>query len=137
MTRRSTGNEGEILFSTFVSVIEPYEGVSKIANIRRLPLFDEDGTPYGDSYVALEISLTDGGRDLFIAADSDNATGQILVQPEWNVRCDAEVCHVRINANGEMERLLFCRGRSVQVGERRTELETKEEYYEWNISGLA
>ena len=51
------------LVSTFVSVIEPYEGTSKIASVRRVPL------KAPDTYVGLEVTLADGRRDLIYSAD--------------------------------------------------------------------
>lgn len=61
------------LRSTFVAVIEPYEGKSNIAAIRRLSLGN-------DTHVAVEVRLTDGRRDVFIVTDP--ATGDRSALPD-------------------------------------------------------
>lgn len=99
------------LASTFVALLEPYEGQSNIQSLRRLPLLTEDGRPYPDGCVAVEITLTDGRRHLLVAADVENpldlrpsleADG-VLVQPDWGVRLQGEVCLVRKDKTGQIE----------------------------------
>jgi hypothetical protein len=122
MTRRRAS--AGPLASTFVSVIEPYEKAPGIARLRRLPLETPDGTAFPNSNVAVEAQLADGRRDLFVTADVENpnglkpsqASGDPLVQKEWNLRLDGEMCWARRDAGGVVKRLALCRGRSVTVG---------------------
>jgi hypothetical protein len=96
------------LASTFVAVIEPYSGSRKIAGIRRLPLETPDGERYPDGNVAIEVCLADGRRDLVVAVDDENPLclspawdeGHGMVQPEWGVRLERELCWLRLNGDG-------------------------------------
>jgi hypothetical protein len=137
MVRRQS-NDGP-LASAFVSVVEPYEASPRIASIRRLPLFAGGGDQYPDPNVAVEVALRDGGADLVIAVDVDNplrlepaATAERakLVQPDWQVRLGGEMCMVRKNKNGKIERIALCRAGSVAVAELRVELNGIQEYVE-------
>ncbi|MEI8315637.1 MAG: heparinase II/III family protein [Verrucomicrobiota bacterium] len=96
------------LASTFVAVIEPYTQAPVISSIKRLD------SP--DSVVMLEITLADGRRDLIIAAD---APGQILVQPEWNVKTDGELVLVRRNSKGKTQFMALTKGTFLEVGAER------------------
>jgi len=106
-----------------VDVIEPYEGCSNVARIRRLPLETVDGQPYADNCVAIEIQLSDGRRDLLVSADVEDPLGLTpslsqdsrLAQKEWRLVTDAELCWLRLNAAGEVERVALCRGSEVRV----------------------
>jgi hypothetical protein len=124
------------LASTFVGIIEPFSGKSCIARGRRLPLVTPEGTLLGDAYVALEITLADGGRDLFVAADAENpaqpapASEGILVQPDWNVRLEGQLCWIRKHANGEVERFAFAKSRSLQIGDRKFENKDNSQFTE-------
>jgi oligo-alginate lyase len=99
--------------TTFVGVIEPYEGTSHIAAVRRLPLETAEGAKLGDAHVAVEIALADGRRDLIVAVDAENPLnrrpalppGAAIVQKDWNVRTDAQLCWVRREKNGQMQRI--------------------------------
>jgi hypothetical protein len=113
------------LASTFVTIIEPYEGASSMARISRLPLETPEGASFSDQNAAVEIQLADGRRDLFVAADAENPLGlgpsrsshDALVQKEWRLRLDGELCMVRRDAAGEIKRIVLCRGNSVSIGE--------------------
>ena len=123
MVRRQA--EQAPLASTFVGVIEPYEGTSNIAGIRRLELETTEGETYPDAHVALEVHLQDGRRDLLIAADVENPLGlspsiaqnRALVQSAWDVELDGEMCLVRRNPDGRVERIVLGKGRSLRVGD--------------------
>ncbi|MBI3987244.1 MAG: hypothetical protein HY343_10005, partial [Lentisphaerae bacterium] len=136
MVRRQA-REG-VLASTFVGVMEPYEKTSGIASIRRLPLTTPDGRPYGDAHVALEVRLADGRSDLILAADADNPRNERpapaedggLVQPDWGVRTDAELCVVRKNAAGAIVHVALGQGRTLQAGAVKIELKEKTEFVE-------
>jgi len=93
------------LATTFVAVIEPYSQLSSIASIRRLD------SP--DSTVIIEVTLADGRRDLIISA---NAPGQLLIQPEWNVKTDGELVFVRRDPQGKLQSMALTKGTFLEVG---------------------
>ncbi len=140
MVRRQT-NEGP-LTSTFVSIIEPYEGTSNIAQIRRLPLETSDGAAYPESNVAVEIQLADGRRYLFVTADVENPLGlnpsrsenKVMVQKEWGLRLDGELCMVRLDAAGKVRRIALCRGNSVGIGDFTLKLKQDTDFLEVNLN---
>jgi hypothetical protein len=102
--------------STFVSVLEPFTGNAPIASMRRLPLL-KNGQTLGAEHVAVEITLADGRRDLLIGLNSEPASGGgAFNQPDWDVELDGEMCWVRKNAKGKIERVALSKGRSLQVG---------------------
>ena len=104
--------------STFVGVFEPYEGKPAIASIRRLSLQTPRGIPCRDGDVAVEIALAGGGKDLLIAADAERrlrGATPALVQKEWNVRLDGELCWIRRGRDGKVKQVALCRGKSVSV----------------------
>ncbi len=109
------------LSSAFVGVIEPYTGASNIAQVRRLLLETAEGAPYPDADVAVEVELTDGRRDLFVAADMENPAGPSraggLVQKDRGLRLDGDLCWVRQDGSGEVRRVALCRGRAVCAGD--------------------
>jgi hypothetical protein len=120
---RRQASEGP-LASTFVTIIEPYERASNIAGVRRLALETPEAVPYQEQNAAVEIQLADGRCDLFVAADAENPLGlspsrvnrTALVQKDWGLRLDGELCVVRRGPGGEIERIILCRGDSVSVG---------------------
>ncbi len=61
------------LASTFVGIIEPYEGTPLVASVRRLPVSGAGGVAFPDGYVALEVRLADGRRDIIISAAGGDA----------------------------------------------------------------
>jgi hypothetical protein len=118
------------LSSTFVGVLEPYEGKSNIAGIRRLELGDSEAKP--DGHVGIEVRLGDGRRDIFIsrnveaptasksdprASESDRPARSPVVEKESGARFEGDLCLVRFSAAGPPEHALFCRGRSLRMGE--------------------
>lgn len=127
------------LASTFVSVVEPYEDSSRVASIRRLPLHGVDGAQYPDPNVAVEITLHDGTRDLLVAADVENPLGLEpavaeqggkLVQPDWKLHFEGELCLLRKDKTGRIERIALCRAASVTIADLRVELKGIQEYIE-------
>ncbi|MBI3920423.1 MAG: heparinase II/III family protein [Armatimonadetes bacterium] len=113
------------LSSTFVSLLEPYEKVSSIAAVRRLPLESTDGEVFPDANVAVEVQLVDGRRDCFMSADVENPLGlaptksksPVLSQKDWRLQTDCELVSVRLSRTGQVQRIAMCRGRFVTVGE--------------------
>jgi hypothetical protein len=99
------------LASTFVAVLVPYEGNEPpIVSVRRLPLQAPDGRLYGDAHVALEITHTDGTKDLLIAMDTENPLNlqpdfrkvRQVEQPDWKWRTKSELCLVRKDRTGKI-----------------------------------
>jgi hypothetical protein len=125
------------LASTFVSVIEPYESVSKIHQIRRLSLETERGETRSDADVALEIQFTDGRQDMLIAIDVERAGATqngAIVQRDWNLQFDGELCWARRNQDGAVCKFVACNGRSIRVGEASMVLKQKTDYIELNFT---
>ena len=122
ITRRQA--EESPLASTFVSIIEPYEKSSNITGIRRLQLMTEKGKLYPDANVAIEITLKNGYRDVFIISDVENplnlspsrAVDKILVQEDSKLLLDGEICMVRSDRLGEVNHIALCRGKSLTFG---------------------
>ena len=109
------------LASTFVAVIEPYTQTPVISSIKRLD------SP--DSTVIIEVTLADGRRDLIISA---NAPGQLLVQPEWNVKTDGELVLVRRDSQGKTQSMALTNGTFLEVGSERVSHTTGKSFTEWN-----
>jgi oligo-alginate lyase len=136
MVRRTSAAKS--LTSTFVSVIEPYEHTSGITGIRRLPIESLDGVMYPDQNAAVEVELSDGRRDLIVAADVENPMGlvpsravnKVLVQKEWELSSDAELCMVRRDSKGEIQRIVICGGKIVQVGTSVLKLKKPSDFFE-------
>jgi len=126
------------LASTFVAVIEPYETQRSVASAKRLKLEAADGTTYADANVAVQVTLAGGRRDLVVAADVENAQGlkpskagnRVLVQRDWGLRTDGELCFVRRGKTGTVERVVLCAGRSVRIGGFELKLKQKTGYIE-------
>ena len=131
-------SDTEPLASTFVGVIEPYSKSSNIASIRRLPLETPQGEAYGDANVAVEITLTDGRKDVLICADVENPLGLTpslaksgsLVQKETGISLDGEMCLVRFAKSGEVERVALCKGESIRIGDMVFEPKGKTDFAE-------
>lgn len=112
------------LRSAFVGILEPYGTRPAVASARRLALHTPAGAAYPDNHAAVEVRLVDGRRDLLVAADVENPLGLrpalreagLLVQREWGLRTDAELCLVRRNQAGAIERVVLCRGKELTCG---------------------
>ena len=114
------------LTSTFVAVIEPYDKSSKLGQIRRLQL--------PGANVAIEIQLADGHRDLFVAVDVENPLGvtshDVIVQRDWDLHLDGELCWIRLNVDGEVQQIALCRGSSIRVADVSLKLTEKTDFIE-------
>jgi len=122
MTRRR-GNSAPLV-STFVGVLEPYEQKSNLSSIRRVSLTTETGEPLNNSHVAVVIDLADGRRDLLLATDagdplkrmSTRAQGALIVQPDSDVACDAELALVRKGVDGRVTHIALAHGSRLHCG---------------------
>lgn len=127
IVRRQTDGEGP-LDSTFVAVLEPYEGQSNILSIRRLPLETSSGETVGDAYVAVQVTLTDGREDLLIANDTEARS--TLVQPDWACTTDANFCVIRRDAEGAIQHTFIHGGSYAECGDHRVTLPTESDWSE-------
>lgn len=111
------------LASTFVGLIEPFESASSIEGIRRLAATTEDGRPYPESTVAVEVTHADGTQDLLLAADVENPLGEapslnddrVLVQKEWRVAMTGELCLVRRTEEGKVIHVSAANAATVRI----------------------
>jgi len=117
------------LVSTFVAVLEPYRDQSQVRAVRRLPLHLPDGSPAGDTQVAVEVTLTDGRTDLLIARDSALARRE-LSQPEWDATTDADFAVIRRAPDGVIRRVVLHGGTFVACDPRRVTLPPGETWLE-------
>lgn len=131
------------LASTFVGIIEPYCKQSSIASIRRLPLESPKGAAYPDANVAVEVTLTDGRRDVIIAADAENPLGMApslnadgaLIQKESGIRLEGQMCLIRFSKTGVVEQVALCKGKSVIVGACKFEMPKGADFVELAADG--
>lgn len=115
--------EGD-LESMFVAVIEPYGATSNIKGIRRLSVTDSKGAELTDLFVAVEVRLVDGNRDLLVSSVAEpGGKAPILRVPDWDVETDAELCAVRRDGAGNVVRAMIGKGTFVRSGEWREEKE--------------
>jgi len=113
------------LSSAFVAVIEPYRGQPIIAGASRVTVTTPDGLPYPDAVVGIEVRLTDGARDLWLAADTENPLGRqpafntigALCLPELCLKTDADICVLRLDAVGRPRSATLNGGRYLAIGE--------------------
>ena len=141
MVRRR--GESEPLASTFVAVIEPYEGSPLIASVRRLPLGDGRGRSLPDGFVALEIVLADGRRDILFSADGENPPGsgpargndKIMVQKELGLQTDAEFGLVRLGQNRRIVGAALGRGTFLRISDLKIAAASGIDFVEVAIDG--
>lgn len=94
----------EPLESTFVAVMEPYIGTPRLAAIRR---FLPGDVP--ESHVALEISLRDGRKDLFLLRDEKAPFSTVA-----DVEFEGQLLWIRRLPSGQVERLAIVGGKRAQ-----------------------
>jgi hypothetical protein len=131
------------LASCFVSVLEPYENKSNVTGIRRLALETPDGRTCPDGDVAVEVKLADGRTHVLAATDTENpllATPAhymhtMFIQKDSGLRLDGELCMVGKSAGGEVESIVLCHGRSVQVGDTLLITKPGTDFVEVKIAG--
>ena len=141
VTRRRAAEGDTLLASTFVNIIEPYEGASNISNSRRMTLNSADGSPCAASNVAVEIQLADGRSDLIVALDVEdplqlNASrdeNELIIQPDWVLKFCAELCCVRKHPDGTVQSIVMGQGDYVRIGEIEIELTEKVEFIEIDL----
>ena len=80
--------------------------------------------PCPDEAVGIEIRLADGRRDIFIsqnvearsASSPTLPTVRHLVEKESGARFEGDLCLIRFDAAKQPQRILFCQGKSLRVG---------------------
>ena len=106
--------------STFVAVLEPYEGHSAIAGIQRLPTATE-----GD--VLIEVKFVDGRRDLIFSADAGLQTDALAT--------DGALGWIRYTPAGAVAHIALCHGQKLRAGPAVVELSAKADFYEPTLPG--
>ncbi|MGB9588302.1 MAG: hypothetical protein ACPL7O_08990 [Armatimonadota bacterium] len=115
ITHRS-GNSA--LATTFVGIIEPYECQSNIASVRRVNIQSRSRKTFPEANVAIEVTLTDGPKDLLIAMDSENplqdspslSTYKLYSQREWDVCYDANLAFCAGQLQGQSKKIVLLNG---------------------------
>ena len=72
-------------------------------------------------------------RDLFVSADVGNplkaspsvSANRIIVQKDWGLKLEGALCMIRLDAAGQVERIVLCEGKSIAVGGVIVELKQK------------
>ncbi|MDZ4859170.1 MAG: heparinase II/III family protein [Candidatus Hydrogenedentes bacterium] len=95
MVRRKT--TAAPLESTFVSVIEPHDGVSKIKGMRRVDV-ELNGSAAPDSVVGIEIDRADGDTDVLLF---NSAGGAPIAMPERSIVLNGELLCVTFGSDRE------------------------------------
>jgi hypothetical protein len=106
------------LASTFVGLLEPYEGKSNLTVARRLDVRGFDGSTRPPSDVALEIPLADGRTDFVLALARDNKPVtetavpfiQCTASDGTNLKLTGEFCLVRCGVNQKPQTITLCNG---------------------------
>ena len=99
---------GQDLASTFVGLLEPYQGRPAIQAAERLEVV---AAPEGACPAAIKVTLADGTIDYLMASDHD--TG--LVKTESGPEFAGAMAWLRVKA-GVVERAALCRGTRVALG---------------------
>jgi hypothetical protein len=123
MVRRQNTTGG--LVSTFVSVIEPFEGQSNIARIQRLSSARE-----GD--VAIELELADGRRDVVVCADASSFP---IAHQLPELRSDADVCLIRQDKAGRVCHVALSHGTHALLGDEGLRVEARIDFAERDFDG--
>lgn len=131
VVRRQNAADAPPLESTFVGVLEPYEGNRFIKAIRRYPVATLDGQPLADAHAAIEVELVDGRRDILVVRDRlDTLVKRVATKANTETRTDGEIAFLRLNADGEVMYTAVCGGSSVESGEHLMNLEGVAGFHE-------
>lgn len=112
ISRRKIEN-GLMLTSNFVSVLEAYAGKRNIKSIRRLEMAYPNGIVCSDIDSFLEVTLENGAIDLIVQLDVDDVIynkfckDRVVTQSEWKYESDAEIMKIRIR-DGQVEEMFAC-----------------------------
>jgi hypothetical protein len=124
VTRRtSTGTTP--LASTFVSVLDPYNGEAVVTQAERLDVVKGDGTAAGDEHVCVEVGLADGRRDYVVSSPGG---GTMVRQEGKGIETDAALAVLRVGKDGRPAWLAICRGTRFVGGDVEVELEKATDF---------
>ena len=134
------------LSSTFVGVLEPYEGHSNLATIRRLSLPDAGVNPLADGDIGVEVCLNDGRRDVFLSANVEARSGSDASMPAAVPVLQPEPgCAFRgRSVSRSVQRITtspnessFCRGKSLQAGNLIVKARSQDVSFELDLRNTA
>ena len=120
MVRRK-GESG--LESVFTSVIEPYEGASKIASTRKTPLDNGTGT-------ALEITRSDGSTDLVLINGDDVPMGLAA----RDLSAHGEIVFAHFNADKVAVQIHGANSASIKIGDIELKDDDGDKSIQWKRS---
>lgn len=123
LTRReSAPGDTAPLTSTFAGVFEPFAKRPFLFGVVPSNLIDERGTVHPSSEVGLVVQLNDQRRDFIVARDAAVPAGTppgLLLTSDLRLLFDGEFALVRVASRRQIERIVFCRGRSLAIGDLR------------------
>lgn len=115
------------LTSVFAGIYEPFEDNSSIKSIRRLPVTESTGGDMPKTAVAVEVTGMNGNTDLHISADIQRKCS--LLQPDWDVETDADLCFVRRTADGR-HKISLTGGSYLRIGDKMIENDSPKGVFE-------
>lgn len=130
MVRRQT-DEGPLL-STFVSVIEPYVGASKLRSIRRVSLETMNARALPENVVGVVVDRVDGRTDVWLAVDGRAPVE--MIEPDHDIHVNGEFASITL-AEGNPERIVLCNSQWIRVGKLSVMLETDTAFVELIADG--
>ena len=139
ISRRQTNN-GLMLTSHFVSVLEAYGGQPLIQSMRRLDMSYPNGILCPDLDCFLEISLRGGDVDLVVSLDAEDVIynkfckEQVVTQKDWQYESDAKLLAARIR-NGQLDSLFACGFTFVSILGERIGFPEYMDMAEWKRTG--
>jgi hypothetical protein len=112
------------LASTFAGTIEAYVGKPKLAETKRLAITSEAGQAFAENTVGALVNLSDGRRDIILAADVENpqnrkpsAPADAMCAADERICVRGEFAVVRQDAHHQTTRVILVNG---------TELKSKD-----------
>lgn len=131
VVRRQNRADKEPLRSTFVGLLQPYEGRPFIESVNRLGVLTPDGAPLGDTHAAVTVKLADGRRDILIVRDPQDSTADdVKVEANGGMQTNAEIALLRLDPQGKAIYTALCKGSSLQSGNYVVNLKTTAEFRE-------
>jgi len=120
------------LATTFVSLIEPYDGKAGplIKKAVRLSLQQKRGDA-PDSAVAMQIDLADGRSDLVVSND----VAEAVTEPLHGIVTDSRLCLIRRDGEGRVAMISVCDGKWLQIGSLKLRLSRKGGLVQLQLNG--
>lgn len=134
-------SDEKALESAFVGVFEPYENSSNISAIKRLELYSTDGTKLSEFDVAIEVTLTNGYKDLVVFTDVEDVRGlkkhtaeSAIIQKDWNLSFNGDSCFIRTGLPG-VEKIALCGCKQLKVKNVEVILKRRADIMEIDFTG--